>query len=67
MRPLGLGELLPTTAVFDRDGSRAFRIVGEVTKKRLVERLDWLLGDRAGKPPPELVLPPGIDRAGYED
>jgi len=67
MQPLGLGELLPTTAIFDRDGTRAFRLVGEVTKKRLVERLEWLLGDRTGRPPTELLLPPGIDRGGYED
>jgi len=66
MRPLGLGELLPTTALFDRDGGRVFRLVGEVTKKRLVERLEWLLGDRAGRAPSELVLPPGIDRAIYD-
>jgi thiol-disulfide isomerase/thioredoxin len=67
MRRLGLGSLLPATAVFDRDGTRAFRLVGEVTKRRLVERLEWLLGGRAGRAPKELLLPPGIDAGDYED
>jgi thiol-disulfide isomerase/thioredoxin len=67
MRPLGLGSLLPVTAVFDRDGAPVFRLVGEVTKKRLVERLEWLLGERDGRPPKELVLPPGVDAADYEE
>ncbi|MCG6927169.1 MAG: TlpA family protein disulfide reductase [Acidobacteria bacterium] len=65
MQGLGLGSLLPVTAVFDRDGTRVFRLVGEVTKKRLVERLEWLLGERACPAPRELLLPPGIDGAEY--
>lgn len=65
MREVGLGSLLPATAVFDRDGTRVFRLVGEVTRKRLVERLEWLLGDRVRRPPRELQLPPGIDAADY--
>jgi thiol-disulfide isomerase/thioredoxin len=65
MRSLGLGSLLPVTAVFDRDGTRAFRLIGEVNKKRLVERLDWLLGERASTPPKEVLLPPGVDAAEY--
>jgi thiol-disulfide isomerase/thioredoxin len=65
VREIGLGSLLPATAVFDRDGTRAFRLVGEVTKKRLVQRLEWLLGNRAARPPRELLLPPGIDAAEY--
>jgi thiol-disulfide isomerase/thioredoxin len=67
MRQLGLGSLLPATAIFDRNGARAFRLVGEVTKKRLVERLQWLLGERVASPPRELLLPPGIDAADYEE
>lgn len=67
MRPLGLGALLPATAVFDRDGTRTFRLVGEVTRQRLVQRLEWLLGGRDGSPPRELLLPPGIDAADYRD
>lgn len=65
MQGLGLGSLLPVTVVFDRDGTRVFRLVGEVKKKRLVERLEWLLGERASPAPRELVLPPGVDAAEY--
>jgi len=67
MQRLGLGSLLPATAVLDRDGTRAFRIVGELDEKRLVERLEWLLGARGGKPPRELLLPAGVDAADYRD
>lgn len=67
MGRLGLGELLPATAVYDRDGRRVFRIIGEVTRKRLVARLEWLLGSRTDNPPAELQLPPGIDRTPYVD
>jgi thiol-disulfide isomerase/thioredoxin len=67
MQRLGLGSLLPTTAVFDRDGSRAFRLVGEVTKAKLAERLEWLLGARAGRPPKELLVPAGVDAGDYVD
>lgn len=67
MRHLGLGSLLPTTAVFDRDGARAFRLVGEVKEEQLVERLEWLLGERWDQPPRELLLPAGVDAAEYEE
>lgn len=65
MRTLGLGTLLPATGVFDRDGARAFRLVGELEEKRLVERLEWLLGPRTGRPPRELLLPAGVDAGDY--
>jgi len=67
MQRLGLGTLLPVTGVFDRDGARAFRLVGEVEEKRLVERLEWLLGPRSARPPKELLLPAGVDAAQYPD
>ena len=67
MRTLGLGQALPATAVLDRDGARAFRLVGELERKRLVERLEWLLGARGGRPPRELLLPPGVDAGDYRD
>jgi thiol-disulfide isomerase/thioredoxin len=65
MRTLGLGSALPATAVFDRDGARAFRLVGNLEKKRLVERLEWLLGTRDGHPPKELLLPAGVNARDY--
>lgn len=67
MHEVGLGEALPVTAVFDRDGRRAFRIVGEIRRKHLEQRLEWLLGDRSQDPPKELWLPAGIDATPYAD
>ena len=60
MMPLGLAEAVPATAIFDRDGRRAFRIIGEVHEDAITSRLEWLLSDRTAAPPPELVLPPGV-------
>jgi thiol-disulfide isomerase/thioredoxin len=60
MMPLGLAEAVPATAIFDRDGRRAFRIIGEVHEDAITSRLDWLLGDRATAAPADLVLPPGV-------
>jgi thiol-disulfide isomerase/thioredoxin len=60
MKPLGLATAIPATAILDRDGKRAFRIIGEVHEDALRSRLDWLLGDRVAAAPPELVLPRGV-------
>lgn len=66
MKPLGLGASIPATAIFDRQGTRAFRLIGEVKRKDMIERLQWLLGGRQGKPPKELLLPFGFPAAEYE-
>jgi thiol-disulfide isomerase/thioredoxin len=60
MKPLGLATAIPATAIFDRDGRRVFRIIGEVHEDAIRSRLDWLLSDRTAAAPPELVLPPGV-------
>jgi thiol-disulfide isomerase/thioredoxin len=60
MMPLGLAEAIPATAIFDRDGRRAFRIIGEVHEEAIRSRLEWLLSDRSAAAPEELVLPPGV-------
>ena len=60
MKPLGLATAIPATALFDRDGRRAFRIIGEVREEVIRARLDWLLGDRTAAAPAELVLPAGV-------
>ena len=60
MKPLGLATAIPATAIFDRDGRRAFRIIGEVPEEAIRSRLDWLLSDRTAAAPPELILPPGV-------
>lgn len=60
MKGLRLATSLPATAMFDRDGRRVFRLVGELSEDVLRSRIDWLMGDRVATAPPELVLPAGI-------
>jgi thiol-disulfide isomerase/thioredoxin len=55
MRGFGLGEALPATALVDRDGRIAGRILGLVDAADLDARLEWLLGDRRGPAPPPVV------------
>jgi thiol-disulfide isomerase/thioredoxin len=66
MKPLGLGTSIPATAIFDRQGTRTFRLIGEVKRKDIIERLQWLLGGRQGKPPKELLLPFGFPSSEYK-
>jgi len=60
MFALGLATSIPATAIFDRDGSRVFRIIGEASEAGVVARVEWLLGDRRGAKPPDLALPPSV-------
>ena len=55
MQRLGLGDALPTTAFIDRDGQIIGRIIGVVNKVDLVNRIEWLLGDRQASAPPPLI------------
>jgi hypothetical protein len=55
MQKLGLGEGVPATAFVDADGKIVARVLGEVTKEELKERLEWLLAGKSGKEPAELV------------
>lgn len=66
MESLNLGRAIPATAIFDRDGTQLFRLIGEMKKKDLVRRLEWLLGPRQGKPPKELLLPLGVSPGPYK-
>lgn len=50
-----LGIAIPATAFIDRDGRVVARILGQVRDGEIAERLEWLLGDRSGPPPPALV------------
>ena len=50
-----LGEILPATIIFDRDGSPIFRIMGQASKKDVASRLDWLLSPRSSKSPRPLL------------
>jgi thiol-disulfide isomerase/thioredoxin len=60
MASLGLATSIPATAIFDRDGTRVFRIIGEAKEPDLLARVEWLLGDRAAARPADLLLPPGV-------
>ena len=55
LRHFNLGEIVPATLILDRDGTPAFRIEGEASKKDISSRLDWLLSQRACKQPKSLI------------
>jgi hypothetical protein len=59
MRPLGLADSIPATAIFDKEGNRRFRMIGAVTREVLASRIEWLLRARTEEPP-ELTLPKGL-------
>lgn len=46
---------LPATAIIDRDGSVAFRLLGPLKRRQLERRLNYLLSGSQGKPPERLV------------
>jgi thiol-disulfide isomerase/thioredoxin len=52
---LGLGEAVPATAFLDQEGHIAARVLGQLRKEDVQERLDWLTGDRKGPAPQALV------------
>jgi thiol-disulfide isomerase/thioredoxin len=57
MEQLGLGAALPATAVLDRDGRIAGRILGPLEEADLRARIEWLLADPATRgPAPAPVL-----------
>ncbi len=52
---LKLGPSLPATAFLDRQGHIAARVLGQITRNELFERLDWLTRDQKGTAPDPLV------------
>jgi len=66
MEALGLGSALPATLVVDRDGAVAFRLLGPLRREDLVERIEWLLGERAVPAPEARLVSPGFEQAGEE-
>ncbi len=52
---LKLGPALPATVFLDRQGRIAARVLGQITKSELYERLDWLIGGQKGAAPDPLV------------
>jgi thiol-disulfide isomerase/thioredoxin len=52
---LRLGQGLPATAFLDKQGRILARVLGQISRDELEQRLDWLTGDRTGPPPAPLV------------
>ena len=52
---LKLGQAVPATAFLDRQGRIVARVLGQMSKDELKERLDWLTGDGSGPAPAPLV------------
>ena len=52
---LKMGTALPATAFLDRDGRIVARVLGQIPKDELYERLDWLTSNREGPAPKPLV------------
>jgi thiol-disulfide isomerase/thioredoxin len=52
---LGMGEAVPDTAFLDEEGEIVMRVLGEIKKNELLERLQWITGDRKA-PSPQTLL-----------
>ena len=52
---LRMGQGVPDTAFVDENGVVFARVLGEIHRVELDERLDWLTGDRKSAPPSTLV------------
>ena len=52
---LGMGPALPATAFLDQEGHVVARILGQMRKGEIQERLDWLLAGRTGTAPQAVV------------
>lgn len=52
---LGMGVAVPATAFLDQQGHIVFRVTGPTREEEVRERLDWLIGSRAGPAPAALV------------
>ncbi len=52
---LKLGSMVPATAFLDPEGRIVARVLGQMPKDRMKERLEWLTGNRSGPAPDPLV------------
>jgi thiol-disulfide isomerase/thioredoxin len=52
---LGMGEAVPDTAFLDEEGNIFSRVLGEIKKAELDERLEWITGNRSSPAPKALV------------
>ena len=55
MERFGLSTALPATAILDRDGRVAFRLLGPLKREPLADRLDYLLSGSQGSAPERWV------------
>jgi thiol-disulfide isomerase/thioredoxin len=55
LEKLHLGQGVPDTAFVDENGVITARVLGEIRRQELEERLAWLTGERKSAPPPALV------------
>ncbi len=55
LEKLGLGQAIPATAFFDRQGNLVGRVMGELRQPDLEHRIEWLLGNKQGTAPQPLV------------
>ena len=55
MERFGLSTALPATAIIDREGRVAFRLLGPLTRRQLVRRLNYLLAGSQGAAPERFV------------
>ena len=59
---LGLGQAVPATAFFDRNGNLVGRVLGVLRRDDLERRIEWLLGNQRGDPPEPLAINLGSKR-----
>ncbi len=52
---LGMGEAVPDTAFLDEEGVIFARVLGEIKKAELDERLQWITGNQSAPAPKALV------------
>jgi len=55
LKSLATSEALPATVFVDADGKVVARVLGEISKGELKQRLEWLFGGEKGQAPPEMV------------
>jgi thiol-disulfide isomerase/thioredoxin len=55
MDDLKLGPALPATAFLDPEGRIVARVLGQITRDELKDRLEWLAGGQKGPAPDALV------------
>jgi thiol-disulfide isomerase/thioredoxin len=55
LKRLELGEIVPATMIFDRNGTPVFRIEGEASRNDIASRVNWLLSERSTRQPKALI------------